>query len=150
MAIIQCAECQHDISDKAQHCVGCGYPLLKTSTTSAENNSPWAAVVKSKTPINIFSLAMMTCASILGVSAASIDNDYDLMAFTYTLHVFLATIGMFFVTLLFNRNGIYHPEDIAKANREGFDVNQQDRPLIAAVLIMVMITAYALYQFFKV
>lgn len=27
MALIKCPECGKQISDKAEHCIGCGYPL---------------------------------------------------------------------------------------------------------------------------
>lgn len=113
--MINCPECDHAISSKAQSCVNCGYPISQSDEHKDEVKGVWSAAVKSKTPINIFSLAMMGCSSVLGVSAGNIDNEYDLLAFKYKLHMFLATIGMFFVTLLFCRNGIYHPEDMAKA-----------------------------------
>ena len=103
--------------------------------------------MKSKTPINLFSLAMMACAAVLGFSATKIQGACSLVAFTYTLHVFLAVTGMFFVTLLFNRRGVYHPDDMAKAKRDGFTDFGKDRPVIAAVLIALMLIAYGLYQY---
>ena len=84
---------------------------------------------------------------ILGMSAVHIDSPETLTAFTYTLHIFIAVTGMFFVTLLFCRKGVYHPDDLAKAKRDGItDDLGEDRPEVAAVLIVIMLTAYAVYQ----
>jgi hypothetical protein len=56
---------------------------------------------------------------------------------------------MFFVTILFCRKGIYHPDDLAKAKRDGISDMGEDRPVIAAMLIFIMLIAYGLYQAFK-
>lgn len=39
MALILCPECSKEISDKAQSCPSCGYPLTKGSTDAEENIS---------------------------------------------------------------------------------------------------------------
>lgn len=41
MALINCPECNHQISDKAQSCPNCGYPLIEISNSniSETNNS---------------------------------------------------------------------------------------------------------------
>jgi hypothetical protein len=109
-------------------------------------NTAWNTVTKSRTPINVFALAMMACSAILGISATRVDEICSLTAFTYTLHIFLAVSGMFFATILFCRKGIYHPEDLAKAKHAGVDDLGQDRPVIAAVLICIMVIGYGVYQ----
>ncbi len=91
---------------------------------------------------------MMTCAAILGMSATQVNSPESLKAFTYTLHIFLAVTGMFFVTILFCRKGVYHPDDLAKAKREGLDDLGEDKPEIAAIAIGLMLLAYGLYQAF--
>ncbi|MBN0988536.1 hypothetical protein [Amphritea pacifica] len=150
MAMIKCAECGHTISDKAELCISCGCPsgsAIEASTKQTGMSSAWSAVTRSRTPINLFAIAMMCCASILGMSATQIDGPDSLKAFTYTLHVFMAVTGMFFVTILFCRKGVYHPDDLAKAKRDGLsDEMGADRPVIAAVLIIIMLSAYAAYQ----
>jgi ribose/xylose/arabinose/galactoside ABC-type transport system permease subunit len=108
--------------------------------------SAWGAVTRSKTPINLFAIAMMCCAAIFGMSATQIENANSLIAFTYTLHTFLAVSGMFFVTILFCRKGVYHPDDLAKAKRDGLSDFGEDRPVIAAVLIALMLIAYCFYH----
>ncbi|SEF67369.1 hypothetical protein [Marinobacterium lutimaris] len=151
MALIRCMDCDHEISDQAASCVQCGRPIKAGADRSSPqpssfHSTAWAAVTRSKTPINLFALAMMACAAVLGVSANSISNACSLIAFTYTLHTFLAVAGMFFVTLLFCRAGVYHPDDLAKAKRDGLQNLGRDKPLIAAGLIVLMFSAYALYQ----
>lgn len=40
MALINCPECNHQVSDKAQSCPNCGYPLIETLNTNiAEINN---------------------------------------------------------------------------------------------------------------
>lgn len=150
MAMIKCEECGHAISDKAEVCISCGCPTETESQPSRFRtglSGAWSAVTRSRTPINLFAIAMMSCASILGMSATQIESPNSLMAFTYTLHVFMAVTGMFFVTILFCRKGVYHPDDLAQAKRDGLsDELGEDRPLVAAVLIVTMLTAYAVYQ----
>ena len=150
MAMIKCEECGHEISDKADACIHCGCPSAAAQQSSESRtgvNSAWSAVSRSKTPINLFAIAMMCCASVLGMSATQIDSPESLKAFTYTLHVFMAVTGMFFVTILFCRKGVYHPDDLAKAKRDGIsDEMGADQPVIAAVLIITMLSAYAAYQ----
>ncbi len=150
MAMIKCEECGHAISDKAERCISCGCPsgsANEESTKQTGMSSAWSAVSRSRTPINLFAIAMMCCASILGMSATQIDTPESLKAFTYTLHVFMAVTGMFFVTILFCRKGVYHPDDLAKAKRDGLsDEMGPDQPMIAAVLIIIMLCAYAAFQ----
>ncbi|MDJ0806843.1 MAG: hypothetical protein QNJ78_08415 [Gammaproteobacteria bacterium] len=134
------------VSDEASSCVKCGYPIKKDRKKKPSANNAWSAVSKSRTPINVFALAMMACAAILGGSATQIDNVCDLTAFTYTLHIFLALCAMFFATILFSRKGIYHPEDLAKAKQADVDDLGHDRPIVAAILICLMVFGYAVYQ----
>lgn len=150
VSLIKCSECDHDVSDRAAACPNCGFLVAKSDDQNSGLASAWQAVTKSRTPINVFALAMMACAAILGASAIHIDNVCALTAFTHTLHVFLAVSGMFFVTILFCRKGIYHPEDLAKAKRFGADDMGSDRPMAAALLIGVMMAGYAFYQWWVV
>jgi hypothetical protein len=145
MVMTSCEDCGQEISDKAAMCVKCGCPLDSSTKPNGFMDSAWAAVTRSKTPINLFAIAMMSCSAILGWSATQIKNENSLTAFTYTLHTFLAVTGMFFVTILFCRKGVYHPDDLAKAIHEGIDLGE-DRPKIAAALIVLMLSAYCLYQ----
>lgn len=104
----------------------------------------WQAVLKSRTPINVFALAMMACAAVFGFSSTRLEeNSFE--AFTYCLHMFLAVSGMFFVCLLFCRSAIYHPEDLANAKARGLEF-PKDRPVVAALIIAIMITGYTFYQ----
>ena len=144
--IIECADCGKHISDQATMCVNCGRPLQSAGDTKSGLPTIWAAVTRSKTPINLFALAMSACAAVLGVAAVKIDNKLALQGFTFKLHMFLAITGMFFVTLLFSRTSIYHPTDLAKAKQDGFEEQSKDRPVLAAILILFLILAYGLYQ----
>jgi hypothetical protein len=146
MSLIKCPECGHDVSDQASTCIKCGHPIKTATQQKSPLNNAWGAVTKSRTPINVFALAMMACAAVLGASATQIDNPCNLTAFTYTLHIFLALSGMFFATILFCRKGIYHPDDLAKAKQTGVDDLGQDRPIVAAVLICLMVAGYSTYQ----
>jgi len=118
MSLIKCLECGQEISDQADICIKCGYPLSDKEMPFSKKRMLWGAVSKAKTPINIFALAMMACASVLGASATQISNCYSHSAFTYTIHSFLAISGMFFLAILFCRKGIYHPEDLGKTKPE--------------------------------
>ena len=142
-----CEDCGHEISDRAVSCVKCGCPLDGVTRSNGALNGAWAAVTRSRTPINLFAIAIMSCSAVLGMSATQIESANSLIAFKYTLHVFMAVTGMFFVTILFCRKGVYHPDDLAKAKREGVDDLGEDRPLLAAVLIVLMLFAYGLYQY---
>lgn len=146
MSLIKCPECQQEISDKAVVCVKCGNPAHKAFERQSHLNTAWNAVTKSRTPINVFALAMMACSAILGVSATQVHEICSLTAFTYTLHIFLAVSGMFFATILFCRKGMYHPDDLAKARQAGVDDLGEDKPVIAAMLIGIMVVSYGLYQ----
>lgn len=44
--------------------------------------SPWSAVTRSRTPINVFAIAIIACAAILGASATQIKGPESLIAFT--------------------------------------------------------------------
>jgi hypothetical protein len=146
MSISKCPECGHDVSNKAAACTHCGHPNDLMTQPRAPLTNAWNAVTKSRTPINVFALAMMACSAILGASATQVDNVCDLTAFTYTLHIFLAISGMFFATILFCRKGMYHPEDLAKAKQAGVEDLGHDKPMIAAVFIFLMVVGYTYYQ----
>lgn len=146
MSLIKCTDCGQEISEEATTCVKCGRPQTIPETTPPESARIWDAVIKAKTPINIFALAMMACASVLGYSATKITGCEALTAFTYTIHAFLAVSGMFFLAILFCRKGIYHPGDLSKLSPETVKHLGQDRPGIAALLIVAMILVYAFYQ----
>jgi hypothetical protein len=68
MSIIKCLECGQDISDQATLCVKCGYPIHPAEESPDKKSALWNAVTKARTPINIFALAMMACASVLGLA----------------------------------------------------------------------------------
>lgn len=50
MAMIKCPECGRDISDKADVCVGCGFPIRKNINTQqnqvAQNNAEFHGIYK--------------------------------------------------------------------------------------------------------
>lgn len=146
MSLIKCPDCGHDISNEAAMCVHCGHSVADRPASGNQFDSAWQTVIHSKTPINVFALAMMACAAILGISATGIDGPCELTAFIYTLHIFLAVSGMFFVTILFCRKGMYHPHDLAKAKQAGLDDLGEDKPVIAVVIICLMLLVYGLYQ----
>jgi hypothetical protein len=147
MSLFKCVECDQEISDKADICVKCGYPLDAIKKSDSNKNILWNAVTKTKTPINVFALAMMACASLLGVSATQISDCYSHSAFTYTIHSFIAISGMFFLAVLFCRKGIYHPADLDKVKRETLKDLGKDRPFLAAILIAAMMVGYSYYQY---
>jgi heme/copper-type cytochrome/quinol oxidase subunit 2 len=149
MGMSSCEDCGQNISDQAKMCIKCGRPLESTNKSLGIIDGPWAAATRSKTLINLFAIAMMSCSSILGMSATQVVSENSLTAFTYTLHIFLAVTGMFFVTILFCRKGIHHPDDLAKAKREGINDVGEDKPIVAAVLIVLMLIAYGLFQYSK-
>ena len=115
--------------------------------TKDKNSALLNVANKAKTPINIFAIAMMACASILGGSATLVESCESLTAFTYTIHAFIAVSGMFFLAMLFCRKGIYHPQDLEKVSSEVRSELGRDRPVIAAVLIALMMLAYGYYQY---
>ncbi len=149
MSQIKCPDCDHDVSNEAPSCIYCGHPIKAVFRKRSSLNNGWTAVTKSRTPINVFALAMMACAAILGGSSTQIDNVCNLTAFTYTLHIFLALCGMFFATILFSRKGIYHPEDLAKAKQAGLDDLGHDKPFVAAILICLMVAGYQVLNSMK-
>ena len=146
MALRECPDCEQQVSDQAAACPKCGRPAEATGETSGSWSGAWQAVGKTRTPINVFALAMMACAAVFGVSSIQVEQA-TLPAFTYSLHTFITIAGMFFVILLFCRNAIYHPDDLATAKKHGVDLGE-DKPVVAAVLIGVMMIAYGCYQAF--
>jgi hypothetical protein len=146
VSLIKCPDCDHDVSDEASVCIHCGRPLKSVPGKRPALSNAWDAVTRSRTPINVFALAMMACAAVLGASSTQIDNVCDLTAFTYTLHIFLALCGMFFATVLFSRRGIYHPADLAKAKQSGMLDLGRDHPVVAAVFICLMVAGYTGYR----
>jgi hypothetical protein len=145
MALVKCEDCGSDISSRAPACVKCGRPR-DLPVTDGSWRSAWSAVARTRTPINVFALAMMACAAVFGFSATLLKQD-PLPAFTYSLHTFLAIAGMFFVTLLFCRGAIYPPSELARAKEREVDLGR-DRPVLAALLLGAMFIAYGLYQGF--
>ncbi len=150
MGLIKCPECDYEISSQAIMCIKCGNPINKSTEPQSHLSAAWNAVTKSRTPINVFSLAMMACSAILGVSATQVSSEFALTVFTYTLHIFLAVSGMFFAILLFCRKGMYHPEELAKSKQAGADDLGQDKPVVAAVFIIIMLVSYGIYQWITV
>ncbi|MBC2605923.1 hypothetical protein [Pelagicoccus albus] len=145
MPLINCPDCDREISSRAPACPHCGCPGEdRDSEASSNEKGAWRAVVKARTPINVFALGMMAAASIFGVSSTQIEG-HELTAFTYGLHIFLAVSGMFFACLLFCKSSIYHPEDLAKAKKEGFEYGP-DHPILAALAISGMLLGYVIYQ----
>ena len=149
MPLISCPVCEGQVSDQAETCCHCGHPLKKRGR-SVEQKGPydaaWSAATKTRTPVNVFSVAMMACAAILGVAATQINNPEALTAFTYALHLFFGVSGMFFAILLFCRKGLYHPRDLAKAKQAGVDNFGIDRPDFAGILILIVVVAYGVYH----
>lgn len=146
MSLVKCPDCGHDVSEQAALCVQCGRPMAPTDESSSRSSGIWGSVTRAKTPINIFALAMMACASVLGYSATQVAGCDARIAFTYAIHAFLAVAGMFFLAILFCRKSIYHPEDLARVKPEALDGLGEDRPMIAAGLIVVMLLGYGFYQ----
>ena len=146
MPLKPCPECEHQISDRAVACPNCGHPRETTGETRDSWRGLWQAVGHTKTPINVFALAMMACAAVFGYSATRLEQE-ALKGLTYSLHTFLVIAGMFFVCLLFCRKAIYHPDDLARVKDHGVDLGR-DRPVLAAILIALMLAGYALYQGF--
>ncbi len=147
MGLVKCLDCGQEISDQAAICVKCGRPLGHIELTPSKSTLLWNAVTKARTPINIFALAMMACASVLGYSATQITGCDARIAFTYTIHAFLAVSGMFFLAILFCRKGGYHPEDLGKVKSEVLKDLGKDRPVIASAFIILMLSAYGYYQY---
>ena len=62
MALIKCPECDKEISDSAQNCVHCGYPLNKDATEAkpqAEANM--AVIQKGKSPVKDRKIITINC-----------------------------------------------------------------------------------------
>jgi hypothetical protein len=55
---------------------------------------------------------------------------------------------MFFLAIPFCRKGIYHPEDLDKVRPEVLRDLGKDRPIIAAILIAALMSAYGYYQYY--
>lgn len=147
MSLTKCLDCGQEISDQAAICVKCGRPLVHMDESPSKSTLLWNAVTKAKTPINLFALAMMACASVLGYSATKVTGCDARTAFTYTIHAFLAVSGMFFLAILFCRKAIYHPKDLGQATPEVLKELGKDRPVIAAATIILMLLAYGYYQY---
>lgn len=58
MSLIKCPECKQEISDQACICIKCGNPISKTAEQQSSLNTAWNAVTTSRTPIDVFALAM--------------------------------------------------------------------------------------------
>ena len=63
MDTIKCSECGQDLARDAIMCIKCGHPLTHTSGQVSKTEQMWDAVIKARTPINVFALAMMACAA---------------------------------------------------------------------------------------
>ena len=144
MSTKKCPDCDHVVSELALACVNCGrltdYGIKKHENSSS---SMWDVITRLRAPINVFAFAMMTAAAVFGMYSVDVIADTDLKAFAFSLHVFLAIAGMFFVTLLYCPGRIYHPNDL-----NGYKF-EQDRPDIAAAIIVTMLVLYAAYQLYR-
>ena len=150
MQLVYCPVCEGQISSMAADCCHCGHPMIQSTETPEQPgrfDSAWSAVTKSRTPINVFSIAMMACAAVLGVSATTIDNAHALEGFTFALVLFFGVSGMFSAILLFCRRGLYHPQDLAKAKQQGVENFGDDRPELAGLLILFVVMAYGAFHF---
>ena len=148
MNLVDCPVCSKKVSDQAVTCCHCGHPLETGAHNNSENTSAWQTISKAKTPINVFAIAMMISASILGIRGSFLEKDnlQALAGFTYSLHIFLAVCGMFFMVLLFCRQAMYHPDALARAKQSGISNFGEDRPMVAAIFIVLMVVAYGLFQ----
>jgi len=147
VSLVKCLDCGAEISDKAVACVRCGRPLGNAEQHPVKSSTLWSTVTKARTPINVFALAMMACAAVLGYSATQVTGCDARTVFTYAIHAFLAVSGMFFLAILFCRKGIYHPEDLGNVKPEVLKELGKDRPVVAAALIMFLLLAYGFYQY---
>ena len=150
MSLVDCPVCSEKVSDQAVTCCHCAQPLKTNAPDTAGNTSAWQTVSQAKTPINVFAIAMMISASVLGIRGSFLEKDnlQALEGFTYSLHIFLAVCGMFFMVLLFCRKGMYHPDALIRAKQSGLNNFGEDRPMVAAIFIVVMVVAYGFFQVF--
>ena len=73
MALINCPECGNEVSDKAEKCAKCAYPLNKT-TPNSPNNLKTEIVVKPKEGcfLQTLNVGCMIVAGIIGLIVLAI------------------------------------------------------------------------------
>ena len=92
MALIKCPDCQKDVSDKADKCPYCGYPIISLSSnntlspaSSTFNTSPKLILSSKKIAAIVATTLVIILAVVLGVvipkqKDASLFDDIDLVA----------------------------------------------------------------------
>lgn len=100
------------------------------------------------TPLKFFGLAAILCLPVFSVAAAKVSTQFSYDAFIYTLHTYLAVVGMFTLVSLFSPRSLYHPKELEGIN--SYTQPPKYNPLIPCLIALTALAMYLAYQAFVV
>jgi len=100
-----------------------------------QNN--WPKIIRQiSSPMRFFGLVILVCSSIFGVAAAFSEEED---AFTYSIHMFLAIVGIFILTAIWSPASLYHPQELKDIDKENLPKN---RPWVPTISFFVGLLLY--------
>lgn len=96
------------------------------------------------TPLKFFGLVAMLCLPVFSLAAANVRDKLSYDAFIYTLHTYLAVVGMFALISLFSPRSLYHPKEIQDLHNQG--LLPKHHPIIPCIIALASLAMYLLYQ----
>lgn len=115
-----------------------------------DGKSGWARIIAATgSPLKLFALTILVCNAVFGIAGASMKSD---LAFTYSLHVFVAVISAFVLIALWSPRSFYHPNELAEMRRndadgpDTSDIFPVERPAVATAIWCAGLVLYAFYQ----
>ena len=100
------------------------------------------------TPLKFFGLVAILCLPVFSIAAANVRDKLSFYAFIYTLHTYLAVVGVFALICLFSPRSLYHPKELLEIHDPKLLPKQH--PVAACVIALVALAFYMLFQAFVV
>lgn len=94
-------------------------------------------------PLRFFSLTALICTSVFSLSAGIIGT---IEAFIYSMHMFLAIVGLFVLVAIWCPLALYHPQELENIPQGKLPLH---RPWPATVAGLVGLLLYIAYQLLR-
>lgn len=92
-------------------------------------------------PLRFFSLTALICSAVFSLSAGIIGQ---MEAFIYSIHMFLAIVGLFVLIAIWCPSALYHPQELENIPQGKLPLH---RPWAVTVAGLVGLLLYMAYQY---
>jgi len=96
------------------------------------------------TPLKFFGLASILCLPVFSIAATFVRDRLSYDAFIYTLHTYLAVVGMFALISLFSPRSLYHPRELH--DMQARDLLPRHNPVLPCAIALIALAMYLTYQ----